>query len=34
MFKVTPNPPETDPPSPYENAASEKSHVDAEQPLD
>ncbi|MNX62237.1 hypothetical protein D3C86_931930 [compost metagenome] len=34
MFKVTPNPPETDPPSPYENADSKKPHVDAEQTLD
>ena len=34
MFKVTPNPPETDPPFPYENADSKKSHVDAEQTLD
>jgi len=34
MFKVTPNPPETDPASPYESADSKKLHEAAERALD
>ena len=34
MFKVTPNPPDTDPPTPCENVDSKKPHVGAEQTLD
>ncbi|MFJ2462834.1 DUF6124 family protein [Pseudomonas sp. NPDC087615] len=34
MFKVTPNPPETDPASPYESTGSEKSHEAAKRALD
>ncbi|MFJ4196346.1 DUF6124 family protein [Pseudomonas sp. NPDC089534] len=34
MFKVTPNPPETDPASPYESIDSRKLHEAAERALD
>jgi len=34
MFKVTPNPPETDPASPYESLDSHKLHEAAERALD
>ncbi|MGE8068140.1 DUF6124 family protein [Pseudomonas sp. NPDC089569] len=34
MFKVTPNPPESDPASPYENLNSKKLHDAAERALD
>ena len=34
MFKVTPNPPETDPVSPYESPNSKKFHEAAERALD
>jgi hypothetical protein len=34
MFKVTPNPPETDPASPYESLNSNKLHEAAERALD
>ncbi|MHC8287878.1 DUF6124 family protein [Pseudomonas sp. XS1P51] len=34
MFKVTPNPPDTDPASPYENLDSKKLHEAAERALD
>ncbi|WP_207838282.1 DUF6124 family protein [Pseudomonas sp. 43(2021)] len=34
MFKVTPNPPPTDPASPYESADSKKFHEAAERALD
>ena len=34
MFKVTPNPPDTDPASPYENLDSKKLHQAAERALD
>lgn len=34
MFKVTPNPPETDPASPYESLDSKKLHEAAERALD
>lgn len=34
MFKQTPNPPETDPASPYESADSRKFHDAAERALD
>ncbi|MGN4051964.1 DUF6124 family protein [Pseudomonas sp. SM4] len=34
MFKVTPNPPETDPTSPYESLDSRKLHEAAERALD
>ena len=34
MFKVTPNPPDTDPASPYENLGSKKPHEAAEHALD
>jgi hypothetical protein len=34
MFKVTPNPPETDPASPYESLDSNKLHEAAERALD
>jgi hypothetical protein len=34
MFKVTPNPPDTDPASPYENLDSKKRHEAAEHALD
>jgi hypothetical protein len=34
MFKVTPNPPETDPASPYESPNSKKFHEAAERALD
>lgn len=34
MFKVTPNPPDTDPASPYENLNSKKLHEAAERALD
>lgn len=34
MFKVTPNPPDTDPTSPYENHDSNALNEDAEQTLD
>ncbi|MFJ7311650.1 DUF6124 family protein [Pseudomonas sp. NPDC098747] len=34
MFKVTPNPPETDPTSPYESPDSKKFHEAAERALD
>ena len=34
MFKVTPNPPTTDPASPYESSASKKLHEAAERALD
>ncbi|RON79098.1 DUF6124 family protein [Pseudomonas fluorescens] len=34
MFKVTPNPPVTDPASPYESADSKKFHEAAERALD
>ncbi|MBV4547203.1 DUF6124 family protein [Pseudomonas triticicola] len=34
MFKVTPNPPETDPVSPYESLDSKKLHEAAERALD
>ncbi|MFJ7315627.1 DUF6124 family protein [Pseudomonas sp. NPDC098747] len=34
MFKVTPNPPETDPASPYESPNSKKLHEAAERALD
>jgi hypothetical protein len=34
MFKVTPNPPETDPASPYESLDSRKLHEAAERALD
>lgn len=34
MFKVTPNPPETDPVSPYESLNSKKLHEAAERALD
>ncbi|MEE9680497.1 hypothetical protein V4842_19575 [Pseudomonas moraviensis] len=34
MFKVTPNPPTTDPASPYESRASKKLHEAAERALD
>ncbi|POA48825.1 hypothetical protein C1893_07880 [Pseudomonas sp. MPR-ANC1] len=34
MFKVTPNPPQTDPASPYESPDSKKFHEAAERALD
>ncbi|MBY8934833.1 MULTISPECIES: DUF6124 family protein [Pseudomonas] len=34
MFKITPNPPETDPASPYESPNSKKFHEAAERALD
>ncbi|MFJ2485317.1 DUF6124 family protein [Pseudomonas sp. NPDC087639] len=34
MFKITPNPPQTDPASPYESADSKKFHEAAERALD
>ncbi|WPN77203.1 DUF6124 family protein [Pseudomonas germanica] len=34
MFKITPNPPETDPASPYESPDSKKFHEAAERALD
>ncbi|WP_223630300.1 DUF6124 family protein [Pseudomonas atacamensis] len=34
MFKVTPNPPTTDPASPYESSSSKKLHEAAERALD
>jgi len=34
MFKITPNPPVTDPASPYESADSKKFHEAAERALD
>ncbi|MGV8888491.1 MAG: DUF6124 family protein [Pseudomonas sp.] len=34
MFKVTPNPPDTDPASPYENPASKKLHEAVDRALD
>ena len=34
MFKVTPNPPTTDPASPYESCGSKKLHEAAERALD
>ncbi|VVP20308.1 DUF6124 family protein [Pseudomonas fluorescens] len=34
MFKPTPNPPETDPASPYESPSSKKLHEAAERALD
>ncbi|KAE9649352.1 DUF6124 family protein [Pseudomonas sp. PB106] len=34
MYKVTPNPPETDPASPYESPKSKKFHEAAERALD
>jgi hypothetical protein len=34
MFKVTPNPPDTDPASPYESLDSKKLHEAAERALD
>ncbi|OPK10371.1 MULTISPECIES: DUF6124 family protein [unclassified Pseudomonas] len=34
MFKVTPNPPDTDPASPYENLGSKKPHEAAEHAFD
>ena len=34
MFKVTPNPPDSDPASPYETLESKKPHVTAERALD
>lgn len=34
MFKVTPNPPETDPTSPYESLDSKRFHEAAERALD
>jgi hypothetical protein len=34
MFKVTPNPPDTDPASPYESVDSKKFHEAAERALD
>jgi hypothetical protein len=34
MFKITPNPPDTDPTSPYESLASRKMHDAAERALD
>lgn len=34
MFKVTPNPPDTDPTSPYESANSKKLHEAADRALD
>jgi hypothetical protein len=34
MFKVTPNPPETDPASPYESLYSKKLHEAAKRALD
>jgi len=34
MFKVTPNPPDTDPESPYENLDSSKLHEAAERAFD
>jgi hypothetical protein len=34
MFKVTPNPPDTDPASPYESPNSKKFHEAAERALD
>ncbi|MDR9865914.1 DUF6124 family protein [Pseudomonas baetica] len=34
MFKVTPNPPDTDPASPYESPGSKKFHEAAERALD
>ena len=34
MYKVTPNPPETDPASPYESLDSKKFHEAAERALD
>jgi hypothetical protein len=34
MFKVTPNPPDTDPTSPYESLDSQKFHEAAERALD
>jgi hypothetical protein len=34
MFKVTPNPPDTDPTSPYETLDSQKLHEAAERALD
>ena len=34
MFKVTPNPPETDPASPYESPDSKRFHQAAERALD
>ena len=34
MFKVTPNPPETDPTSPYESLDSKKLHEAADRALD
>ena len=34
MFKVTPNPPDTDPTSPHETTDSQKPHEAAERALD
>ncbi|MFJ2485853.1 DUF6124 family protein [Pseudomonas sp. NPDC087639] len=34
MFKITPNPPDTDPASPYESPGSKKFHEAAERALD